>query len=200
MTNTKAADARRNSPRFSARQTVPPARRRHDRETGPNSRVRRRFRPGRAAAAFLNRSDARSATWLSPEPPARLRRWVHRMASRWPSRALPAGLCGRGSRRTAGYPGASAGVWVVRPPAPRDLITQADACRLARVARNCRPSRPRLLQTARRVVTTGAAAAAAAVLMMTPAGAATAHHFSAHYFSAHYFSAHYFSAHSWSHS
>jgi len=77
----------------------------------------------------------------------------------------------------------------------RDLITQADACRLARAARNCRPSRPRLLQTARRVVTTGAAAAAAAVLMMTPAGAATAHHFSAHYFSAHYFSAH-----SWSHS
>ncbi len=36
----------------------------------------------------------------------------------------------------------------------RDLITQADACRLARAARNCRPSRPRLLQTARRVVTT----------------------------------------------
>jgi hypothetical protein len=68
----------------------------------------------------------------------------------------------------------------------RDLITQAGAYRLARAARNCRPtqpgrsSRPRrltgLAQAFRRAVTAGAAAVAVAVFMMTPAGAATTHH------------------------
>jgi hypothetical protein len=53
----------------------------------------------------------------------------------------------------------------------RDLITRADAGRLARAARD---RRSRLPRTVRGTITTGAAAAAAAVLRLTPAGAATA--------------------------
>jgi hypothetical protein len=55
----------------------------------------------------------------------------------------------------------------------RDVIAQADACRLARTARQGRSRRPiSQVRTTRRVVITAAAACmAAAGLMLTPAGA-----------------------------
>jgi hypothetical protein len=58
----------------------------------------------------------------------------------------------------------------------RDLITRADAYRLARTARQGRPRHAAsAFLTARRVVITAAAACtAAAVLMLTPAGPAHA--------------------------
>jgi hypothetical protein len=82
----------------------------------------------------------------------------------------------------------------------RDLITQAEASRLARAARNCRatrpgrPSTPRRrtgpVRAIRRAAAAAAAVAAAAVLMMLPAGAVSTPHVSAHHFLVH----------SWSHS
>jgi hypothetical protein len=67
----------------------------------------------------------------------------------------------------------------------RDLITQAGSYRLARAARDCRPSRPGpspracrltgLWQAARRIIpAAGAAFAAAAMLMASPAGSSNA--------------------------
>ncbi len=84
----------------------------------------------------------------------------------------------------------------------RDLVTQADAYRLARTARNCRPTPPRRpssplgrtgpVRALRRAAAT--AAAAAGMLMLTPAGATTIHHFATHVFAQQVY------VHSWSHS
>jgi hypothetical protein len=75
----------------------------------------------------------------------------------------------------------------------RDLISQAEASRLARAARNCRatpPGRPSLprrrtgpVQAIRRAAAAVAATAAAVAVMMTPAGATTTQHASAHVYS-----------------
>jgi hypothetical protein len=65
----------------------------------------------------------------------------------------------------------------------RDLIAQADVCRLARTARQGRPRRPvSPFLTTKRVITTAAAACtAAALFVLTPAGPAhaSAHHVAA---------------------
>ena len=76
----------------------------------------------------------------------------------------------------------------------RDLITQADAYRLARAARPGRPRRPATpLLTTRRVVSTAAAACtAAAVFLLAPAGPAhaSAIHYRAPAVAGHVFDSH----------